>query len=128
MQKRAGILFISKKSSRILLVLEDTKWTVPTFSVSTSVFEDSKSLITAYCGKETRLIPVELYLSQDQGFEYSTYICLVDQEFLTDATRTFCWADMGNLPKSVHSGLKATLTNKIIQSKIDTVIIIGNSQ
>jgi len=128
MQKRAGILFISKQSSRVLLILEDTKWTVPTFSVTSSVFEDSKSPIVSYCGKEARLIPVELYLSQDQGFEYSTYICLVDIEFLTNATRTFCWADMNNLPKALHSGLKATLTNKIIQSKIDTVLIIGNSQ
>lgn len=128
MQKRAGILFISKQSSRVLLILEDSKWTVPTFSVTTSVFEDSKSPIVSYSGKDARLIPVELYLSQDQGFEYSTYICLVDSEFLTDATRTYCWADMNNLPKGLHNGLKATLTNKIIQSKIDTVLIIGNSQ
>jgi hypothetical protein len=127
MQKHAGILFISKTSSRILLILEDSKWTVPTFVRGQSVVEDSKELIHSYNGKEARLIPIELYLSQDQGFEFSTYICLVENDFLVNVKDTFCWATMENLPKNIHSGLKATLTNKITQTKIETILMMGRT-
>jgi hypothetical protein len=127
MQKHAGILFISKTSSRILLILEDSKWTVPTFVRGQSVVEDSKELIHSYNGKEARLIPIELYLSQDQGFEFSTYICLVENDFLVNVKDTFCWATIENLPKNIHSGLKATLTNKITQTKIETILMMGRT-
>jgi len=82
MQKHAGILFISKKTSRVLMILEDLKWTVPSFPRDKSVVEDAQSIIQEYYGQEARLVPVELYLSQDSGFEFSTYICLVEQEFV----------------------------------------------
>jgi hypothetical protein len=127
MQKHAGILFISKTTSRILLILEDSKWTVPTFVRGQSVVEDSKDLIQSYHGKEARLIPIELYLSQDQGFEFSTYICLVDNDFLVNVKDTFCWASIEHLPKNIHSGLKATLTNKITQTKIETILMMGRT-
>lgn len=128
MQKHAGILFISKNSSRILLLLEDYKWTVPTFVRNTTVFEDSKPLIDSFYGKEAKLIPIELYLSQDQGFEFSTYICLVESEFILKDDTTFCWAMIDKLPKNLHNGLKFTLTNKIIQTKIDTILIMDRTQ
>lgn len=124
MQKRAGILFISKKTHRIFLILEESKWTVPTFVRNNSVVEDSKQVIIDLVGKESRLIPVELYQSQDMGFEYSTYICPVDEEFINLNQTTICWANLENLPKNLHTGLKSTLTNKITQTKIDTVLIM----
>jgi hypothetical protein len=124
MQKRAGILFISKKTSRIFLILEDSKWTVPTFVRNTSVFDDSKQLILDLVGRESRLIPVELYQSQDMGFEYSTFMCLVDEEFFGNKDITICWSHLKNLPKNLHTGLKSTLTNKITQTKIETVLIM----
>jgi hypothetical protein len=127
MQKRAGILFISKKTSRIFLILEDSKWTVPTFVRNTSVFDDSKEVILNLVGKESRLIPVELYQSQDMGFEYSTFMCLVDEEFFGNSDLTICWSNLVNLPKNLHTGLKSTLTNKITQTKIETVLIMENA-
>lgn len=127
MQKHAGILFISRKSSKILMILKDEKWTVPFFSRNTSVFEDSKDLINSYYGKEYKLIPIELYTSQDQGFEFGTFICLVEQEFVLKTDETFCWATLENLPKSVHTGLKSTLNDKIVQTKIDTILLMGKT-
>ena len=128
MQKRAGILFISKKTSRVFLILEDSKWTVPTFVRNSSVFEDSKELFLNLVGKDSRLIPVELYQSQDMGFEYSTFMCLVSEEFFGNDDSTVCWANISNLPKNLHTGLKSTLTNKITQTKIETVLIMETSK
>jgi hypothetical protein len=120
MQQRAGLLFLAKNTKRILLILEDQKWTVPTFSRKTTLLEDAKSLLENY--SPGKILPIELYLSEDKGFEYGTYICLVEHEFLTEIARTICWAQIDDLPKQLHNGLKATLNNQIIQAKIQTVL------
>lgn len=120
MQKRAGILFLSKKTRRILLILEDQKWTVPTFARKSNLLEDAEELLSSY--SQGRILPIELYLSEDRGFEYGTYLCLVDEEFLTSSARTIAWCDLDDLPRQLHNGLKTTLTNQLIRTKIDTVL------
>jgi len=125
MQKRAGILFISLETHRILLIYENSKWTVPTFEISNNIFEDGQRLILKYTGNRGKLLPIELYLSEDRGFEYGTYICLTEKEFLTTESKTLCWSSLGDLPKGLHSGLKSTITNPLIKAKIDTVLIIS---
>jgi hypothetical protein len=74
-----------------------------------------------------KILPIELYLSEDRGFEYGTYVCLVAQEFLTTKAASIAWCDLDHLPKNLHNGLKATLNNSIIQSKISTILELSNS-
>lgn len=124
MQQRAGLLFLSKSSSRILLILEDQKWTVPTFPRSSTLLDDAQQLLSTY--SIGRILPIELYLSEDRGFEYGTYVCLTDSEFLTAASQTICWASFDCLPKNLHSGLKTTLNNPLIRAKIDTILVLEN--
>jgi hypothetical protein len=120
MQQRAGLLFLAKTTGRILLILEDSKWTVPTFARSGPLLTDAEILLDSYC--RGRILPIELYLSEDRGFEYGTYVCLVDNEFLTTASPTICWSEMNYLPKQLHTGLKITLNNAVIRTKIETVM------
>ncbi len=120
MQQRAGLLFLAKNTGRILLIDEDSRWTVPTFTRQSNLLEDSKTLLDRYC--QGRILPIELYLSEDRGFEYGTYVCLVDKEFLTLAADTICWAKLNYLPKNLHTGLKTTLNNQIIRAKIETIL------
>ena len=124
MQQRAGLLFLAKTTGRILLILEDSKWTVPTFSRHSSLLDDAATLLIEY--NTGRILPIELYLSEDRGFEYGTYVCLVEEEFLTTSTRTLAWCDMNHLPKQLHSGLKTTLNNAVIRTKIETILILEN--
>ena len=124
MQQRAGLLFLAKTTGRVLLILEDTRWTVPTFARSGPLLDDAKNLLDSYC--EGRILPIELYLSEDRGFEYGTYVCLVEQEFLTTANKTIAWSDLDHLPKQLHNGLKATLNNTLIRIKIETVLELEN--
>jgi hypothetical protein len=124
MQQRAGLLFLAKTTGRILLILEDSKWTVPTFVRSSVVLEDAKTLLNNY--SQGRILPIELYLSEDRGFEYGTYVCLVDQEFLTTSSSTICWSCLDHLPKQLHTGLKTTLNNQLIRTKIDTIMELEN--
>ena len=124
MQQRAGLLFLAKTTGRILLILDADRWTVPTFQRSSSLLEDADALLTQY--SQGRIVPIELYLSEDRGFEYGTYVCVVDQEFLTQASKTVCWADLDYLPKQLHSGLRTTLNNQVIRVKIETILELEN--
>ena len=120
MQQRAGLLFLAKTTGRILLILQDEKWTVPTFARKGPLLEDAQELLTDY--SQGKILPIELYLSEDRGFEYGTYVCLTDQEFLTTAKKTIAWSDLDHLPKQLHNGLKTTLNNQLIRTKIDTIM------
>jgi hypothetical protein len=120
MQQRAGLLFLAKTTSRILLILEDSKWTVPTFVRKSTLLDDAEGLLNSY--SKGRIVPIELYLSEDRGFEYGTYVCLVEQEFLATAAETVAWSSLDYLPKQLHNGLKATLNNTLIRTKIETVL------
>lgn len=120
MQQRAGLLFLAKTTERILLILEDQKWTVPTFARTNGLLKDAEELLESY--SQGRILPIELYLSQDRGFEYGTYVCLVDDEFLTTASSTICWSNLKELPKNLHTGLKNTLNNNLIKTKIETIL------
>ena len=120
MQQRAGLLFLAKTTGRTLLILDDERWTVPTFPRKSSLLEDAETLLSQYA--EGRIVPIELYLSEDRGFEYGTYVCVVDQEFLTQSAATIAWADLNHLPKQLHSGLRTTLNNTVIRTKIETII------
>jgi hypothetical protein len=124
MQQRAGLLFLAKTTGRILLILENSKWTVPTFSRSASLLEDASELLNSY--HAGRIVPIELYLSEDRGFEYGTYVCLVEEEFLTTTASTICWGDINYLPKQLHAGLKTTLNNQIIKTKIETIMELNH--
>lgn len=125
MQKRAGLLYLSLKSRRILLILENEKWTVPTFSRSKSLIDDSRDLQEVFA--PGKILPIELYLSKDKGFEYSTYICMVDDEFLPQEVFTYCWATLDYLPKNIHMGLRSTLNSNLIRTKIETVLELQNA-
>jgi hypothetical protein len=120
MQSHAGLLYLAKSTGRILLILENSRWTVPTFPRSNGLIKDAESLLNSYC--QGRIIPIELYLSADRGFEYGTYVCIIEEEFLTIAARTCCWADLDLLPNQLHTGLKSTLNNSLIKTKIETIM------
>lgn len=124
MQKRAGLLFLSKSTKRILLILENSKWTVPTFPRTNGLLEDAAELFKDYA--KGKIVPIELYLSEDKGFEYGTYICLVDQEFIPLINGTIAWSELFALPGHLHTGLKNTLNNNLIKTKIETILELEN--
>ena len=120
MQKRAGLLYLSKETKRIFLILNDFKWTVPTVSINGPFLESISNLLDeCSCGK---IVPIELYQSADSGFEFNTFVCLVDKEFLPKTMSTISWASLDNLPKNLHPGIKTTLTNNYTKQKIKTIL------
>lgn len=70
-------------------------------------------------------LPLEKFVSNDSVFSFHTYFCLVEDEFiprLSNEHAAWGWFDLTSLPRPVHKGLDLSLRNKIIQTKIQTVI------
>ncbi len=77
-----------------------------------------------------KTVPLERFVSNDSLFKFHTYFCVVESEFvptLSNEHLAWGWFDLNNLPKPVHKGLDLSLRNRIIQTKIQTVIDIIDS-
>ena len=74
-----------------------------------------------------KTIPLEKFVSNDSLFKFHTYFCVVDSEFIPKLSNehvAWGWFDLDCLPKPVHKGLDLSLRNRVIQTKIQTVIDI----
>lgn len=74
-----------------------------------------------------KVIPLERFVSHDSKFSFRTYFCIIENEFLpilSDEHIGYAWADLNDLPKPLHQGLGLSLKNKVIQTKIQTIIEI----
>lgn len=76
-----------------------------------------------------KTIPLERFVSNDSMFNFHTYFCVVENEFvpiLSDEHSAWGWFNLDNLPKPVHKGLDLSLRNKTIHIKLQTVFDIIN--
>lgn len=74
-----------------------------------------------------KTIPLERFVSNDNLFNFQTYFCIVENEFipiLSNEHIAWGWFSIDNLPKPIHRGFNLSIRNKIIQSKIQTIIEI----
>jgi hypothetical protein len=124
MQQRAGLLFLSTSTKRILLILENQLWTVPTFERHATLLEDASHLFDLY--SKGKVLPIELYTSEDRGFEYGTYVCVVKEDFSVKYNITYSWCKIDAAPKNLHSGLKFTLNNSGTKTKLETIMELAN--
>lgn len=74
-----------------------------------------------------KTIPLETFVSNDKVFNFHTYLCVIDCEFiplLSDEHMAWGWAVLDNAPKPLHQGLKNSFSNKIIKTKLQTIFDI----
>ena len=74
--------------------------------------------------KIIKSIPLETFVSNDDKFQFHTYLCVVKDEFLpvlNDEHNGYAWVSFQNWPKPLHQGLSNTLRSKINQKKLETV-------
>ena len=74
-----------------------------------------------------KTIPLETFVSNDTVFNFHTYLCVVEDEFiplLSDEHTAWAWAAMDSAPKPLHQGLRTSFTNRAIRTKLQTVFEI----
>jgi|TARA_R110000868_G_scaffold92723_3_gene257118 ADP-ribose pyrophosphatase YjhB (NUDIX family) len=76
-----------------------------------------------------KIIPLETFVSNDEHFNFHTYLCVVEEEFIPILNAEhdgYAWVNFNKWPKPLHSGLANTLRSKTNQQKLETVFqVIG---
>lgn len=135
--KGSGALFLSRKTKRFLLLQKASGkqqgvWGLVGGKLETgeSAWQGLQREIEEEIGRLpdiVKSIPLENYVSQDENFNFQTYICIVEDEFLptlSDEHTSWAWCSFDFFPKPVHQGIKNTTNNKTIKVKIETIFQI----
>ena len=70
-----------------------------------------------------KIYPLHIFESEN-GFNYKTFVIACYDEFiptLNNESSGYCWVDIGNWPKPLHSGAKLVLYDKSVIKKIQTI-------
>jgi 8-oxo-dGTP pyrophosphatase MutT (NUDIX family) len=71
-----------------------------------------------------KTIPLETFVSNDSVFNFHTYLCVIDNEFvpiLSDEHQGWAWSTIDYTPKPLHQGLRNSFSNRIVKTKIKTI-------
>lgn len=74
-----------------------------------------------------KTIPLETFVSNDTVFNFHTYLCIIENEFmpvLSDEHQGWAWCTVDGAPKPLHQGLRSSFSNKTIRTKLQTVFDI----
>ena len=75
----------------------------------------------------SKLNPIDVYQSKDKNFMYYSFVAVIDDEFLPNLNGESCgyaWVNIGNWPKPLHEGAKATLQFNKGKDKLQTILDI----
>ena len=131
----SGALFYSTNTKRFLFLQRTAFKTKDTWGLvggrmryTESAFEGLKREIQEEVGdtpKFKKVIPLELFTSNDQKFFFHTYLIAVEAEFIPKLNKEhsgYCWTAFECWPKNLHAGLRNTLNNKAIKGKLQTIL------
>ena len=132
--KACGALLLANDTRRLLFLLRDNDTHSNTWGLVGGKVEDTETIMQAlsreiieevgYDIEINKKIPLELFRSDDGNFEYHTFICIIDKEFipnLSDEHKGYCWCDVNSFPRPLHPGLWSSLSNDDIQQKLHTM-------
>jgi 8-oxo-dGTP pyrophosphatase MutT (NUDIX family) len=72
-----------------------------------------------------KTIPLELFTSNDQNFQYNTYVIIVDNEFIPNLNEEhsgYAWVNYDHWPRPLHQGVKNSLNNRVIKAKLELLL------
>jgi 8-oxo-dGTP pyrophosphatase MutT (NUDIX family) len=132
----SGGLFLAKDTKRFLFLLRTKGKTAGTWGLvggkkepdDHTPYDTLKREVSEEVGKVPaikKIIPLELFISNDKQFHYNTYVLLVEKEFiptLNEEHAGYAWCDLNQWPKPLHQGVKTSLSNKSIRGKIEILL------
>ena len=131
----SGALFYSTSTKRFLLLQRTDFKTRGMWGLvggraryTESAFEGLKREILEEVGETSKfkkIIPLEMFTSNDEKFYFNTFVIAVENEFIPKLNKEhsgYCWTAFECWPKNLHAGLRNTLNNKAIKGKLQTIL------
>lgn len=132
----SGGLFLAKDTKRFLFVQRTKEKTAGTWGLVGGKKEPFDITIIDALSREIqeevgkiptirKIIPLELFVSNDQQFNYNTYVLIIDKEFipsLNSEHSSYAWCSYNLYPKPLHQALKLSLNNKTIRAKLEILL------
>ncbi len=133
----SGAIFYAKSTRRILLLQKATGKHTGTWGLVGGTNIEGE---TAWQGLQREIveaiglmptiiktIPLETFVSNDSVFNFHTYLCVIDDEFVPSLSKEhqgWAWCTIDGAPKPLHQGLRSSFSNKTIRTKLQTVFDI----
>jgi 8-oxo-dGTP pyrophosphatase MutT (NUDIX family) len=132
----SGGLFLARDTGRFLLLLRTQGKTAGTWGLvggkkepgDVTALDTLTREIHEEVGKTPtikKIVPLELFTSNDQNFQYNTYVLIVDREFvpaLNEEHSGYAWCKIDCWPKPLHQGVKNSVSNRTIKTKLELLL------
>ena len=131
----SGALFYAKSTKRFLLLQKATgkhtgTWGLVGGTIITgeTPWQGLQREITEEIGSMPaviKTIPLETFVSNDKVFNFHTYLCVIENEFVPTLSAEhmgWTWSTIEWAPKPLHQGLRNSFSNKIIRTKLQTIV------
>jgi 8-oxo-dGTP pyrophosphatase MutT (NUDIX family) len=136
----SGGLFLAQDTMRFMLLLRTQGKTAGTWGLVGGKKEPGDVTASDVLHREIReeigmipeikkIIPLELFTSNDNNFEYNTYVLLVGSEFvptLNGEHSSYAWCAFDHWPKPLHQGVKHSLANRVVRAKLQLLLDLLN--
>lgn len=126
-----GALIYARNTGRYLFLLRTSgswplTWGLPGGKINPeeSIVEGlNREIYEELGGKilEPKLVPIEMFTSNNEQFVYHTYFIAVDYEFIPELNEEhlgYAWLPLSVAPKPLHPGVNRTLNSEEIRNKI----------
>jgi 8-oxo-dGTP pyrophosphatase MutT (NUDIX family) len=132
----SGGLFLAEDTKRFLLLLRSQGKTAGTWGLVGGKKEPGDFTAVDALHREIheevgntssvkKIVPLELFTSNDQNFQYNTYVLIVKNEFiptLNDEHSGYAWCSFDQWPKPLHQGVKNSFNNKVVRAKLELLL------
>jgi len=132
----SGGLFLAKDTGRFLLLLRTQGKTAGTWGLVGGKKEPGDTTPIDILNREIaeeigatpaieKIVPLELFTSTDENFQYNTYVLIVDQEFIPTLNAehaSYAWCSLNAWPKPLHQGVKNSLNNRVVKAKLELLL------
>lgn len=132
----SGGIFLSEKTKRFLFLLRSQGKTAGTWGLVGGKKEPQDTTLIDILKREIeeevgftptikKIVPLELFVSNDENFQYNTYVLIVEEEFipkLNDEHAGYAWVSYNQWPLPLHKAVKNSFANKITKAKLELLL------